>query len=127
MKKIALLMLLAIGLTECKNPDKEIEISWTNSGIVTYHYGSSPGWSWRRKFEVTSEQSGEMTVAVSCNDDELTCTEFVESGVRYSLSVGGTSSSFRTLYPISVSSPVFESFSIGSGRSITGIGINESN
>lgn len=124
MKKLALLILLAIGLTACENPDNDIEISWTNSGVITYHYGSSPGWTWRRKFVVTSEQSGEMTVAVTCNDNELTCTEFVESGEEYSLSIGGTSSSYKTLYGISVSSPSFESFSIGSGRSITGVGIN---
>lgn len=124
MKKLALLMLLALGLTACSNPDKDLEITWTTSGIVTYRYGSSPGWSWSRPFVVTSEHSGEITVSARWNDEELSCAEFVESGESYTLSIGGTSSSYKTLYYINVNSPVFESFSIGKGRSVTGIGIN---
>ncbi len=116
-------MLLAIGLTACPDSDNGIEISWTNSGVITYRYGSSPGWTFRREFVVTSEQSGEMTATAICSDNEVSCTEFVESGETYSLSVSGTTSSFRTLYSVNVSSPAFEAFSISSARSVTGIGI----
>ncbi|MFH0758437.1 MAG: hypothetical protein V2B15_14210 [Bacteroidota bacterium] len=123
MKKTALFMLLAIGLAACHESDNGIEVSWTNSGVITYQYGSSPGWTFRREFVVTGEQSGEMTATATCNENEVSCTEFVESGGTYSLSVSGTTSSFRTLYAVSVNSPVFEAFSINNARSVTGIGI----
>ena len=76
MHKIAAFAVLLIGLTACENADHGIEISWTDSGVVTYHYGSSPGWTWSRGFSVAGEKSGDMKVSATCNDNELSCTEF---------------------------------------------------